>query len=204
MAMVLIAAVATLQAAALDDTLLKREVTAGIGALGMGYTHSTGRTGDFFFVPAATGRALFGGFAVEGSLSAAAPTAGDGPATSVTAQLRLGYSWQRFALLAGPSAQYIGIGPSRIQWLPTASARLGFEGWALAAGILDDHAIAPATLSLEVGQFGVGYVAPIGALAQARFPLTPTLNLLVRGLAFRLMNAESAFLTVSANFGGTP
>jgi hypothetical protein len=122
----------------------------------------------------------------------------------VTAQLRVGYSWRRFALLVGPSAQYIGIGPSPIQWLPTASARLGFEGWALAAGILDDHAIAPATLALEVGQFGVGYVAPIGALAQARFPLTDRMDLLVRALAFRLMNAESAFLTISANFGGTP
>lgn len=201
MGLVLIAAVASVQAAALDETLLKRELTAEIGALGRGFTHSTGRTGDFFLVPAAKGRGVFGGFAIEGSLAASAPTLPDGPATSFTAQLRLGYSWQRFAVLAGPSAQYVGIGPSRIQWLPTASARLGFEGWALAAGIFDDHAVAPATLSLEVGQFALGYVAPLGALAQARFPLAQRFDLVVRALAFRLINAETASLSVSTTLG---
>jgi hypothetical protein len=203
MGLFLIAAVASLAGAGPDEPLLEPEVSAGVGALGIGFTHAAGRTGDFFLVPAAEGRALFGGFAVEGSLAVAAPTLPDGPATSVTAQLRLGYSWHRFALLAGPSAQYIGIGPSRVQWLPTARARLGFEGWAIAAGIFDDHAVAPATLSVEIGQFGLGYVAPVGALAQARFHLGNRLDLLVRALAFRLFNTETAFVTVSTRFGGT-
>jgi len=204
MTLPVILAAAALGAAAGDERLLNDEVSAGVGALGIGFTHSAGRAGDFFLVPLAKGRALFGGVAVDGSLAAAVPTAGDGPASSVTAQLRLGYSWRRFALLVGPSAQYIGVGPSRIQWLPTASARLGFDRWEIAAGIFEDHAVAPATLSVEIGRLGVGYVAPLGALAQARFQLAERFDILVRGLAFRLMNTETAFVTVSASFGGKP
>src|SRR5439155_8747069 len=101
------------------------------------------------------------------------------------------------------SAQYAGDGPGRVQLLPTLRARVFFDAATVTVAAFDHFAIAPAELSVEYRGFTLGYVAPLGALAGARFRLAENTQLDVTALAFRLGNAEVALLTLSGVYGAT-
>ncbi|MHB8872854.1 MAG: hypothetical protein ACYC8T_04140 [Myxococcaceae bacterium] len=178
------------------------ELSAGLGVIGQGYTFNGGRFGDLLVGGIVEGRLVWGsGFTVDGSLLVPVPTAGDGASGGFGVLARIGWTGERWSVVSGPSFQFVGRARPDGQWLPSLRATYLFSGWGLSAGLFDFYATVPAHLTLELGDFGVGYVAPIGALATARFRVGRSLGLKVGAMAFRLFNTEVAMVTVTASWG---
>jgi hypothetical protein len=179
-----------------SSLLLKPELRGGVGAYGTGYTSRGARWGDALAAVTAEGRTLVGSFATELSAFVVAPMTPRGASASVTFVPRVGWSWERFAVLAGPSVQVVPGAQPVLQVLPSlrTQAKLGTLG--LSLGVFDDAGQVPAHLSVDFQNWSVGYVAPLGARACARVAFAPHLSVVASGFAYRLFNTDVAMLTL--------
>ena len=180
-------------------------VSLGAGALDSGFAFRGGSWMQLFATQQAETRFLMGGFTVEGSLLHAVPVSGSSATRAYSAQLRIGWTGERFSIAAGPSLQLAPQSTPSTQLLPTARAvwMLTDAGLALSGGVFDLHGAAPLRLSLELPRiFGFGYVAPLGVEGHAALPLGGAFELRAQALGLRMANATQAMLLLSAAFTG--
>jgi hypothetical protein len=195
------AALLAQQPPATTPRLLDTELAVGLGVTGTGYAYEGGRRGDFFVDRLVDGRLVLEGFTFDTSASFPMETRPGGASTGVSAVARIGWTGRRWSVVAGASLQFVPLAEPSRQWLPSLRASYSFGGWGLSAGIFDHYAMAPAHLTLEVGNYGVGYVAPLGALLTARFRLRDFFGVRVAAMAYRLFNTEVAMVTVCVSAG---
>lgn len=181
--------------------LLATELAVGLGVSGQGYTYSGGRQGDLFVDRLVEARLVLGGFTYDTSASFPMETRPGGASTGVNAVARIGWTGERWSVVGGASLQFVPRAEPSRQWLPSLRASYSFGGWGLSAGLFDHYATAPAHLTLEVGNYGVGYVAPLGALATARFRLRDFFGVKVAAMAYRLFTTDVAMVTVCISAG---
>jgi hypothetical protein len=186
---------------AASPRLLGDELSVGLGVLGAGSTHQGGRWGEVTLNRVVEGRLLLGGFTIEAAGYFALPLSSAGAAPSSTALLRLGWSGRRYAVTAGALLQHAPIAQPALQTLPSLRAELWFSEFGTSLGIFDHQGLAPAHVSLELRDFSLGYVAPIGAVLGARVRLRKYVALRFSALAFRLFSADVALFTVSVAAG---
>jgi hypothetical protein len=180
-------------------------VSLGGGALNTGYSFEGGGWMQLFATQQVEGRFLIGRFTLEGSLLHALPMSGSSDTRAYLAQLRLGWTGERFAIAAGPSFQLAPEATPSSQLLPTVRAEwiLTDAGLGISGGLFDLYSQAPLRISLELPQiFGFGYVAPLGVEAHAAVPLGHEFELRAQGLALRVANATQAMVLLSAAFTG--
>ena len=187
--------------AAVPPRLLASELGLGLGVVGVGYGFLGGRQGDLLVERVLEGRLVLAGPTADASVSFPMPTSGGGAATGLGAVVRIGWTGQRWSFVAGPSFQLVTHAEPSSQWLPSLRASYAFARWGLSLGVFDFYSTVPAHLTVEVGDYGVGYVAPLGALVTARFRLRDYVGLKVTALAFRLFNAEVGMVTLTASVG---
>lgn len=176
------------------------ELAAGIGAYGTGYSFSGGRWGDLFAAPMLEGRARWSFLAGDAQLMLFIPTASGGAGFEARTTVRVGVAFERFSLLVGPSMNFGAVADPVAQWVPSVRAQASFGHWGLSAGLFDHNALALAHLTAELGDYGVGFVAPLGLTAHARFWVTPRVAIRVQALASSLLNLSQAWLTVGVAF----
>jgi len=168
--------------------------------LGQGFAFSSGRWGDLYVTPSLEGRYRYGLLGVDGALLFSIPSGANGAGLGARVTARLGFVGDRFSIFAGPVIEYGTAADPALQILPSLRAQASFGSWGLSAGILDHHALALAHLTAEIGDYGIGYVAPVGATAHARFWLTPRMAVRVQALACAIGNTQQALLTVGLVF----
>ncbi|MDC0712706.1 hypothetical protein POL68_29865 [Stigmatella sp. ncwal1] len=190
---------------------LVNELHAETGLLTGGYSFEGGGWNDVFLASGGGALYLFGGLTVEGSVLSLLPLERGGPGASISLAARVGYTGQRWSVVAGPVIQ--GAYPANpiLQVLPSVRGLYDVGPVRLDAGLLDWNGMVPAHVGLSYGPVGLAYVLPLGVRAQARIPLTARAGLQVSGYAFRLFGAHSALLTVglvgnppSSRPGATP
>ena len=177
-----------------------REVTLGAGMLGAGYGFEGGSMGDLFTTQQVEARWLFSGFTLEGSLLDALPVVSRSNGQSITAMVRVGWTGERFSGALGAVTQYVPTARPSNQLLPTARVAYAFDRFALSAGLFDLHALAIARVSVDVDNWGAGYIAPLGLEAHARIPIAHEFGLRVQALAFKAGPAQVGFVAVSGSF----
>ena len=126
---------------------------------------------------------------------------GEGPSEGLLFIPRVGYTGRRWQFVAGVALQYSAAAQPRIQWLPSLHGAYDFGSFGLEAGLFEEHGLALAQLSVVLGDFSVGYVAPFGALFHARLRVMKNLGVRVGAMAFRLANAEVGMVTVAVVAG---
>jgi hypothetical protein len=184
--------------------LLTDEVSAGLGVFGSGYSQPGVRLGDANLSPTVTGRVLFSGVTLEGGVLVVAPLTRDGSALAVTGSARVGWTGQRFTVLAGVLGQWgQGANPAW-QWLPTVRASVDFGPFGLTLGVFDLLGLVPAHLSFDVSlkhvRFSVGWVAPIGLVGTLDLPVAERFAVRFQAFAYKLAQAEFAQGTVGVVF----
>ena len=190
------------------ERLLESNVSAGVGVLATSYTVFGARLGEAGLLPTVTARGVFGGFVIEGGAYVASALMRGGTLLTVTGGARVGFSGQRWAVLAGVVAQAAPEATPALQVLPSLRAQVSFGQAGLSLGVFDHLGLVPAHLSVELGPFerrggfSLGWVAPFGLIGAADVPITSGFGLRVTGFAYRLNNVESAMLLVSGTFGG--
>jgi hypothetical protein len=161
-----------------------------------GYSFEGGSFTDAFLAKGTGGHYLFGGFTAEAGVFSLWPLRGNGPGHSLAASARLGYSGERWSLVAGPVLQATYPSSPIVQVLPSARALYRVGPVTLNAGLLDMHGMVPAHVGASYGPVGLAYVLPLGARAHARIRLSQRVALHLEGFAFRVGPAQSAMLTV--------
>jgi len=191
--------------------ILTNEIRAYAGVLTGGYSFHGGSFTDAFLAKGTAGHYLFEGFTAEAGVFSLVPLRGGGPLPSLSVSARLGYSGERWSVLAGPVLQATYPSTPLVTVLPSVRGLYRAGPVVLNAGLLDFNGMVPAHVGASYGPVGLAYVLPLGARAHARLPLTQRVHLLVEGFAFRVGAAQSAMLTVglvgnppSSRPGGTP
>ncbi|MFZ5470031.1 MAG: hypothetical protein ACOZIN_11405 [Myxococcota bacterium] len=181
--------------------LLANEVWAGLSMLGTGYTYTGGRWGDLFLEPSVEGRLVLSGFTADAALAFAGVTGSEGAGGGLTVGARAGWTGERFSVVGGAYFLRTEHALPESQLLPSVRASFAFSSWGLSTGVFDYRGLVPFHLTAELGDVGLGYVAPLGALLTARVRLRSQLGLRLTAFAFRVGNSETALLTVAAAFG---
>jgi len=176
--------------------ILVNEIHAFAGVLAGGYSFQGGSATDAFLAKGTRGQYLFGGFTAEAGVLSLVPLRGGGPRPSFSLSARLGYSGERWSVLAGPVLQASYPSTPIVTVLPSLRGLYRAGPVVLNAGLLDFNGMVPAHVGASYGPVGLAYVLPLGARAHARIPLTARINLHVEGFAFRVGAAQSAMLTV--------
>lgn len=176
------------------------EVEARIGAMGLAFGFEGGRWGDLYVTPAVQGRWRLGALGLDGGVLLTVPTAANGAGFGGRVSARVGFVGESFAVFAGPVVEYGAVAVPALQLLPSLRAQASFGAWGLSAGLFDHHALALAHLTVELGDYGIGYLAPLGLTAHARFWLTPKVALTLQALAGTLGNTQQALLTTGLVF----
>jgi hypothetical protein len=187
--------------------LLNDSLGVELGVQGSAYAVYGARYGDTFADVALTAQGHLLGLAGELQLLLATPLARNGALLGFTALARVGWSADRWSLLAGA---FLGLSPGApgVQVLPTLRAQFQFtRALGVAAALFDQFGLVPAQLEAVVGTseeggFSLGWAVPLGLTASARFPLGKGFGLTVRGFALRAGNTEVAMLTLGGSFGG--
>lgn len=192
---------AVMLAAAPGEPLLGTEGGLGVGVWGQGFTQRGGRWGDASVGPLGTGRVVWRGVTADATLAFEIPVTQGGISSAWLGVLRLGYTGERFSVVAGAAMQYARLAEPTTQWLPSLRAEGTFGEWGLALGVFDYCATAPLHLSFQLGDWSVGYVAPLGAVVTARLRLLDGFGVQLAALAYRLANTDVAMLTLSAVLG---
>jgi len=172
------------------------ELRGDVGVLSSGLAGQGSAWTDTFAAQALSGHVLLGGLTLEGGLLSLLPVRPGGAGASLTLTARVGYTGERWSLVAGP---VLGLGYTarpRLQVLPSIRALRHVGPVTLHAGLLDSHGLVPAHLGVSWKDVGLAYIAPLGARAWARLPLSSDLALRVEGFAFRLAGTQSAWLTL--------
>lgn len=195
--------------AAAPERLLEREAAAGLGLVSSGFATAGGRTSQLSFAPSVAGRLVLGGFVVEGGLLLSAPLARDTTLLSLSGQARVGWSAERWAVVAGAVLQWAPEGTPTLQVLPTARGQVSFGRLGLTLGVFDHFGLVPGHLSVDLaplpgGRFSLGWVAPLGVIGSADVQLPAGFGLRVTGFAWRLGGAELAMVILAGTFGGAP
>lgn len=204
-AFVVLSALAPIAASAsppslLQERLFGREVQVGAGVLGQGYGFEAGRWGDAYATQQVEARWRFGTPTIEGGILHALPVATSGAAQGFNFHLRAGLTGARYSVTVGANAQLAPAANPALALLPSVRAAYLFDGFGLSAGLFDTHGLAIARLSAELGDYGIGFVAPLGAEAHARFRFNDSFGLQVQGMVFRAFSSQVAFVTVSGVF----
>ncbi len=176
--------------------ILVNEIQAYAGVLTSGYSFAGGSATDAYLAKGTGGHYLFGGFTAEAGIFSLLPFRGGGPRPSLAASARLGYSGERWSILAGPVLQATYPSSPIVQVLPSVRGLYRVGPVTLNAGLLDMHGMVPAHVGASYGPVGLAYVLPLGARAHARIPLSARVGLHLEGFAFRIGSAQSAMLTV--------
>jgi hypothetical protein len=129
------------------------------------------------------------------------PVGAEGPSEGLLMVPRLGYTGQRWQLVAGAAIQYSGAAQPRVQWVPSLHGAYDFGPFGVEAGLFEEQALALAQVSVVLGDFSLGYVAPFGARVHAHFRLMKNLGLRVTGMAFRVANAEVGMISLAVVAG---
>ncbi|HLL54841.1 MAG TPA: hypothetical protein VK447_14905 [Myxococcaceae bacterium] len=196
-----LAQTAAVEATASCGRLNCTEVSAGLGAIGVGNSVGGVRWGDMYIAPVLEGRLLLGsGFTVEGDSLITLPTQSGGPSTGMYLLARAGYTGERFSITAGPALQ-LATNASAVQLMPSIRGQYSFGGWGLTAGVMDLHGLAPFHLTVDIGDYGIGYVAPLGAQVHGRFRLNDNFGLRVQAMGFALGYTQVAMVTVAGTYG---
>jgi hypothetical protein len=176
--------------------ILANEIHAFAGVLTGGYTFHGGSYTDAFFANGTSTHYLFKSFTADASLFSLLPLRGGGPRPSITLTARVGYTSERWSLVAGPVIQATYPSTPIVQLLPSLRALYQAGPVMLNAGLLDLHGMVPAHVGASYGPVGLAYVLPLGARAHARIPLSPRVSIHLEGFFFRVGVAQSALFTV--------
>lgn len=182
--------------------LLRSEVAASTGIYGSAYTATGLRYGDALWAAGAEARGLIGGLTGELSVLGLFPLASNQAAGSLELVPRVGWSGYHWSLLAGAAVQVAPAARPVTQVLPSLRAQVDFGRFGLSAGVFDIYGQVPLHLSAELGDFSIGYAAPLGLVASARFRLPKGLRLRVQGFVYRLFDAEAGMLTLGLGWEG--
>lgn len=182
--------------------LLVNEIHAEAGVLVGGYSFEGGSWDDAFLAKSTGGHYLFGGFTAEAGLLSLLALERGGPGPSLAVSARLGYTGERWSVLAGPVLQATYPSSPIVQVLPSVKGRYRVGDFTLDAGLLDNVGMVPAHLGASYGPVSLAYVLPLGARAHVHIPLSARVSLRLEGFAFRVGSARSALLTVG--IAGTP
>ncbi|WP_224244856.1 hypothetical protein [Hyalangium gracile] len=190
---------------------LTHEIHSQWGLLTGGYSHGGGSWDDLYMASITGGHYLFNGFTVEAGLLSLTPLERGGPNLSASLSVRLGYTGERWSVLAGPVIQASYPSTPLVTVLPSVRGLYRFEKVSLDAGLLDLVGLVPAHVGATYGPVSLAYVLPLGARASVRIPLSARAGIQVDGFAFRLGTAHSAMLVVglvgnppSSRPGGKP
>jgi hypothetical protein len=182
--------------------LLRPEVAASTGIYATAYT-ATGLTyGDAMWAAAAQARGLIGGLTGDLSVLGLFPLASNQAVGSVDLVPRVGWTGYRWSVLAGAAVQIAPVAHPVAQVLPSLRAQVDFGRFGLSAGVFDIYGQVPFHLSAEVGDFSLGYAAPLGFVASARFKLPKGLRLRVQTFVYRLFEADAGMLTLGLGWEG--
>lgn len=181
--------------------LLATEAGLG-GSVGFsGYQTPGGRFGETVTGRLLFGRLVLGGPTVEVRARLDLPLDAGSRTQSGVAELRLGWTGARGSVIAGVVLHHGFFAQPPLQVLPSARAQVKVGEVTLVAGLFDDLGFAPARLSVERGDFGVGYLAPFGVESHFRLRLLEYVGVLFQAMALRLGPAELLMATVSVNVG---
>lgn len=180
----------------LSPRALTNEISSELGILVGGYSHSGGSWDDAYAASLSAGHYLFKGFTVQAGLLSLTPLEGGGPKASVSLSVRLGFTGERWSVVAGPVIQATYPSTPLVTLLPSVKGLYRLGAVTLDAGLLDKVGMVPAHVGASYGRVGLAYVLPLGLRAHARIPLTERAGIQVDGFAFRLGNAHTAMLTV--------
>jgi hypothetical protein len=155
---------------------------------------------------AVTGRLLFGRLVLQGpTVEVRArldlPVNSESTAQSGVAELRVGWTFERASVVAGVVVHHGFFAQPPFQVLPSARAQVKLGEVTLAAGLFDYLGFAPLHLSVERGDFGVGYLAPFGVESHFRLRLLEYVGVVFEAMALRLGPAELVTATLSVNLG---
>lgn len=177
------------------ERLLSTSAAVRTGMLSSSYSYFGGSYSSFYAVRTIEGRYVWNGLVAEGSLFSPSRRV-FGASEGATIGLRFGYTGERFAVLAGPVMQLSPSAKPALQLLPSVKAHLSFGAWGLRAGLFDLDGLVPAHLGVDVGGFGLSYVAPLGGLASARVRIAGRGHLLAQAMVFSLFNTTQAYFTL--------
>lgn len=175
---------------------LTNEISSELGLLVGGYSYSGGRWADAYATSLTGGHYLFNGLTVQAALLSLTPLEGGGPKPSMSLSVRLGFTGERWSVVAGPVIQATYPSSPVLTVLPSVKGLYRLGAVTLDAGLLDKAGMVPAHVGASYGRVGLAYVLPLGARAHARIPLSERAGIQVEGFAFRLGNAHTAMLTV--------
>ncbi len=172
------------------------QVRGEVGVLSSGLTDVGPGWADTFAAQALSGHVLLGGLTLEADVLSLLPVRAGGAGASLSLIPRVGYTGERWSLVAGP---VLGLGYTarpRLQVLPSLRVLRHVGPVTVHAGLLDFHGLVPAHLGVSWKGVGLAYVAPLGARAWARLPLSSDVALRLEGHAFRLAGTQSAWLSL--------
>jgi hypothetical protein len=181
--------------------LLASEAGLGGSVGGAGFSTPGGRFGE-----AVTGRLLYGRLVLRGptfEVRARLDLPWDAASRSQAGvgELRLGWTGERWSAIGGVVVQHGFNAQPPFQVLPSVRAQLKVGEVTLVAGVFDYLGFAPAHLSVERGDFGVGYLAPFGVESHFRLRLREYLGVLFQAMALRLGPAELVMATFTITVG---
>ncbi|HVG60914.1 MAG TPA: hypothetical protein VNA24_20315 [Hyalangium sp.] len=176
--------------------VLTNQISSELGLLVGGYSHSGGSWDDAYASSLTGGHYLFNGFTVQAGVLSLTPLEGGGPNASVSLSVRLGFTGERWSVVAGPVIQASYPSTPLVTVLPSVKALYQLGAVTLDAGLLDKVGMVPAHVGASYGRVGLAYVLPLGARAHVRIPLSERAGIQVDGFAFRLGSAHTAMLTV--------
>jgi hypothetical protein len=186
-----------------SERLLAPELAASTGVFASAWSSTGIRLGDAQWAVTADARGLIGGFTGELQALALFSLSGDGAATSIGFVPRVGWTGRRWSVLAGASIQLAPAAQPATQVLPSLRAQFNFtDGLGLSAGLFDFYGQVPFHLSAEVGDFSLGWAAPLGFVIGMRFRLPKHLSIRVQGFVYRLFQAEQGMLTLGLGWEG--
>lgn len=191
--------------------VLTNEIHSQLGLLQGGYSFAGGGWDDLYVASFTGGHYLFEGITVEASLLSLTPLERGGPGPSISLSARLGYTGERWSVLAGPVLQAAYPSTPILTFLPSVRGLYRLDTVTLDAGLLDMAGMVPAHVGVSYGPVGLAYVLPLGLKASARIPLSARVGIQVDGFAFRVGEAHSAMLILglvgnppSSRPGGNP
>jgi len=181
--------------------LLASEAGLGGSVGGAGFATSGGRFGEVV-----TGRLLYGRLVLRGptvELRARLDLPWDAASRtqSGVGELRLGWTGERWSVIGGVVVHHGFYAQPPFQILPSARAQVKVGEVTLVAGVFDYLGFAPAHLSVERGDFGLGYLAPFGLESHFRLRLREYLGVLFQAMALRLGPAELVMATLTVTVG---
>jgi hypothetical protein len=195
----------------LPPRALTNELSSSLGLLMGGYSFPGGSWDDLYAVSITRGHYLFNGLTAEAGMLSLTPLERGGPRPSTSLGLRLGYTGERWSVLAGAVLQATYPSTPILTVLPSVRGLYQVGEVTLDAGLLDGVGMVPAHVGVSYGRVGLAYVLPLGARAHARIPLSANAGIQLEAFAFRLGSAHSAMLTVglvgnplSSRPGGAP